>query len=41
VVDVVAGFTVRFKVAIESQPVLPVRVTLYEPAELYVCEFQE
>ena len=40
VVLVNVEFTVRFKVAIESQPATLVRFAVYVPAALMVCPFQ-
>ena len=40
VVLVNVGVTVRFKVAMESQPAAVVRLSVYVPAALIVCPFQ-
>src|SRR6202166_2263046 len=40
VVLVTAGFTVKFRVATESQPLALVRFAVYVPAALIVCPFQ-
>src|SRR6266571_1660091 len=40
VVLVTAGLTVKFNVAIESQPLTLIRLAVYVPAALMVCPFQ-
>ena len=40
VVLVTDGLTVRFNVAMESQPLAAVRLAVYVPAALIVCPFQ-
>jgi len=40
VVLVRVGLTVRFRVAMESQPAALVRLAVYVPAALIVCPFQ-
>ena len=40
VVLVSVGVTVRFRVAMESQPAALVRLAVYVPAALIVCPFQ-
>src|ERR1044072_10053625 len=37
---VTAEFTVKFNVAIESQPLTPVRLAVYIPAAFMACPFQ-